>query len=162
MAKSCLKVLLILFLLLSCKKVTDPIGESNGINGTWQETYTWYNYLECLHPEDDSSNCMITQTSILNLNTDEFTVQISPKVNSTFDIFDTLYKGTFWIESDTILFELDNGSSIQKMSYQLNGDSLKMVMVYDSPDGRITIIPSGSFMWGNALLKLAGTFYRKK
>lgn len=81
------------------------------------------------------------------------------RINDPLGIFDTLYTGTVWFESDTILFDLNNGSSIQMMSYQLNGDSLKLAMVFDNPD---VIIPTGSFMWGNALLKRAGTFYRKK
>ena len=80
MAKRYFIVLLILSLSLSCKKVTDPIGDSN-INGTWQETYTWFNYIECSDALDDSSKCEITQTSILRLDTDEFTVQINPSIN---------------------------------------------------------------------------------
>jgi hypothetical protein len=162
MKKRYLLVILILFILLSCKKVTDPIVELNGINGIWEEEYTWFNYLECIHPEDDSSRCMVTQISTLRLDKDEFTVQIAPSINDPLGIFDTLYTGAFWIESDTIFFDSDSFFSTQMMSYQLSENSLKLALLYDNQDGRTTIIPSGSFVWGNALTKLSGTFYRKR
>lgn len=162
MVKSHLNVLLILFLLLSCKKVTDPIGDTNGINGTWQETFTWINSIGCIHLEDDYSDCEITQTSILRLNTNLFTVKITPSVNNLLDICDTLYSGIFWLNTDTILFKLDRDSSIHRMLYHFYGDSLEIRTAQVAFNDSFMVMQNASFLWGNAFNKHSGAFYRKQ
>ena len=162
MVKSYLNVLLILFLLFSCKKITDPIGDINGTNGTWEETFTWINLIDCIHLEDDYSDCEITQTSVLRLNSNLFTVKITPSINNLLDTCDTLYSGIFWLRTDTILFKLDRDSSIQKMLYHLYDDSLEIRIAHIAFDDSFMVTPNASFLWGNARNKLSGTFYRKK
>ena len=162
MTKKYLLLVLILFILLSCKKVTDPIVELNGLNGIWEEEYTWFNYLECPYPEDDSSKCFVTQISTLRLDKVEFTVEIAPSINDPLGIFDTLCTGTYWIESDTMFFDSDSFYTTHMMSYQLSNDSLKLALLSENQDGIFTIHPTGSFVWANALNKLSGTLYRKR
>ena len=162
MHKTHLLVVLIIIILLSCKKVTDPIVEQNAINGSWVEEYTWFNKLECINPEDDSANCIVSQRSTLKLYKSKFSVQITPHINNPLGIFDTLYTGVFWIRSDTIFFDSDSFHATQKMSYQLSEDSLSLELLYENEDGRTTLIPCCVFVWGNAIDKISGTFHRKK
>ena len=162
MVKSYLNVLLILFLLFSCKKITDPIGIKDDIQGTWQESFIWMNFEGCIPIDNDYSHCEVAQTSQLTLTSNFFTVKITPSINNLLDICDTLYSGIFWLRTDTILFKLDRDSSIQKMLYHLYDDSLEMRIAHIAFDDSFMVTPNASFLWGNARSKISGTFYRKK
>ena len=160
MVKSYLNVLLILFLLFSCKKITDPIGIKDDIQGTWQESFIWINFLSCIPIDDDYSHCEIKQTSQLILTSNSFTVKITPCANNISDTCDTLYSGIFSLNNDTIIFMLDRDSSIHKMLHHYYGDSLEIRTAPIAVNDSFTVIEISSFLWGNAFNKHSGAFYR--
>jgi hypothetical protein len=155
-----LKVIFIFLLIFSCKKVTEPIGLKNDIQGTWHETYTWIDFLRCVPIDEDYSHCEITQTSQLTLKSNIFTVRITPCVENISGVCDTLYSGNYSLKNDTIIFELNADSSIHKMLYHYYGDSLRFRTAPIAVNDSFTVIEISSFLWGNAFYKNSGTFHR--
>ena len=155
-----LKIILIIFLLFSCKKVTEPVGIKDDIRGVWQESFTWSNFINCIPIDDDYSHCEKAQTSQLTLTNNSFTVKITPCVNTISDTCDTLYSGIFSLKNDTIIFKLNRDSSIHEMLYQYYDDSLEIRTAPTVVNDSIIAIEINSFLWGNAFNKYSGTFYR--
>jgi hypothetical protein len=153
-------ILLMLFLLLTCKKVTDPIEIKEDIQGTWQETFTWIDFYSCIPLEEDYSNCEITQISHLTLNSNTFTVEVTPQTNNTPNDLDYTYSGIYHIEKDTIIFRLNSDSSSQRMFYRYYGDSLEIGVLPEAINDSMLAVQFSSFLWGNAFRKISGVFYR--
>jgi hypothetical protein len=152
--------LLIVLLFISCKKVTDPIMNNDPLIGTWQESFTWLNYEDCVPVDSDFSACEITQQSVLSLNGDKFTARISPCIEYPPVIHDTLFTGKFIIHTDTILFILDRDTIIRKILYQVYDNSLNLQLYDPFFSDSLAIKPNAVFLWGNARNKIFGTFSR--
>ena len=155
-----LKLLLIVLLLISCKKVTDPTEKNEPLIGTWEESFTWLNYGDCVPIDSDFSACEVTQQSVLSLDGDSFTVRISPCIEYPPVIHDTLFTGNFITHTDTILFILDTDSFVRKILYKVYDNSLNLQLYYPTLNDTLIIKPNAVFLWGNARNKISGTFSR--
>jgi hypothetical protein len=112
---------------------------------------------------------MMLKKTAINFQENNFEIKILPptRILTAIDdsIFvtvssDTIYSGTYSVSNDTLKFHIGEQENPKLFHYQLEGDSLHLMLFPINDSSEVLLFELNSFLWGHTNCKISGVFTR--